>query len=325
MTGPVPIDHSALQFFLDDYGAGTVHSCHGIPSLSDSRNFLVAAEHGNYVLTMFGATVAGEIALIPDLTDYLARQQLPCPRPLRNSLGERIGILHKTPATLSERVRGSLQTSPEPLHCAAAGAMLARLHVVGRSFSPQLPEDHRPHVWRDAAHRVRDRLGRDDAKLLDSELGFQALYRFSDLPHGIIHGDLVRDHVLFDDGRISSVVGVPHFRADVLLYDLALAVNDWCSCTDGAMDEHLARASLEAYHAQRPLGALERGAWPVLLRTAALHSWLSGLYDTYVPRPGWGAFGRDSEVSRRILLDRIDNESMVREVWPGGSQSTEHR
>ena len=310
----------ALQSFLDEYATGAVLSCDCTRMLADCGNFLISTERGDYVLTVFASATVSGVALIPDLADFLARQQIPCPQPLRGGSGRRIGTLHEMPAVLAGVMRGIRQAVPEAVHCAAAGAMLARLHVAGRSFPQQLPEDRRGHMWRDLTQRVRSRLVYTDERLLASEMGFQALYRLVDLPRGIIHANPVSAGFLLEDGHASGLVGVPHFRTDALLYDLAVAVNDWCSRSDGGIDEHLARALLTAYHALRPLTALECGAWPVLLRAAALHSWLSALYDAHFPRLGWGASGLDPEASRRILLDRIETESMARRVWPDGRQ-----
>ncbi len=320
MPGAVLANDRALQSFLDGYATGTVLSCDCIPTLADGRYFIISTERGDYVLTVFASATVSGVNRVPDLADFLARQQIPCPRPLRDGSGGWIGTLHEMPAVLSGVMRGIRQPVPEAIHCAAAGAMLARLHVAGRSFPQQLPEDRQGHVWRDLTQRVRGRLVHADERLLASGLGFQALYRLVDLPRGIIHANPVSTGFLLEDGRASGLVGVPHFRIDALLYDLAVAVNDWCSRGDGGIDEHLARVLLAAYHALRSLTALECGVWPVLPRVAALHSWLSALYDAHFPRPGWGASGFDPEASRRILLDRIETESMARRVWPDGRQ-----
>jgi len=94
---------------------------------------------------------------------------------------------------------------------------------------------------------------------------------------------------------------------ECFLFDIAVCVNDWCLANhecDRRLDAARTLALLEAYRAVRPFGALEREAWPVMLRAAALRFWLSRLYDYHLPRPGELVRVHDPEHFREILALR---------------------
>jgi homoserine kinase type II len=91
----------------------------------------------------------------------------------------------------------------------------------------------------------------------------------------------------------------------VLLFDLAIAVNDWCALEDGALDPQRVAAAVSAYARERAFSAVEREIWSTLLRAAALRFWLSRLHDLHFPRPGELTHIKNPDVFRRILARQI--------------------
>jgi homoserine kinase type II len=179
------------------------------------------------------------------------------------------------------------------------------MHLAGMSYPATLDNPRAAKWWKAATPEVLPYLTPQDAALLQEEVRFQSLYRLTDLPRGVIHGDLFRDNVLFEGETLAGVIDFYFACTDVLLYDVAITVNDWCLCEAGRLDPARTAALLEAYHAIRPFAAIERGAWPVTLRAAALRFWVSRLYDFHLPRPGALTHAKDPGHFRQILTQHI--------------------
>ena len=129
----------------------------------------------------------------------------------------------------------------------------------------------------------------------------------------MIHGDLFRDNVLFDDDSLGGFIDFYYACNDVLAYDLAIAVNEWCLHHNGAdlgnIDTEKVDAFLSAYQSVRPLTSLELTCWPALLRRAALRFWLSRLHDFHFPQLGEITHAKDPNHFKSILQARIALEN----------------
>ena len=238
---------------------------------------------------------------------HLARHGIPCPAPIANLADQYLGSLNGKPAALVTRLGGRSVEQTGAAHCGELGSLLGRMHLAGRSYSAYLENPRGPKWWRFAAQEVRGFLKGSEIQMLDGELNYQSQHRFPDLPRGPVHADLFRDNALFEDGRICGVVDFYFAGVDCLLYDLAVCANDWCLAKDHSLDESRAGVLLAAYHAVRPVSALERKAWPAMLRAAALRFWLSRLYDFHLPRPGMLVHAHDPEHFRHVLESRIEH------------------
>ena len=307
MSVYTPVSESQLAEWLRNYSVGSLAGLEPVAAGIENTNYFVTTSQGRYVLTLFERLPASELPFYLGLMAHLARHGIPCPAPLANLSDQYLSSLNGKPAALVTRLGGSSIERPGVKECAELGSLLARMHLAGRSYHEYLDNPRGPKWWRAAARDVRPFLDNEARALLDEELRFQSLYRFPDLPRGPVHADLFRDNALFEGGRISGVIDFYFAGVDCLLFDLAVCANDWClvdAVRDRRLDPARVHSLLEAYAGLRPFTALERGAWPVLLRAAALRFWLSRLHDFYLPRPGMLVHAHDPGHFRDVLTLR---------------------
>ncbi len=300
-----------LRVWLRGYAVGDLVELRGIAAGIENTNYFVTTTGGRYVLTLFEKLTARELPYYLNLMAHLAERGVPSAHPVAGTHGKYLGTLNGKPAALVAFLEGSDLAAPAVAHCAAVGTILARLHVAGLSYAATMDNPRGPKWWKAEVPGILPFLSAGDAVLLQEEVRFQSSYRFSDLPRGVIHADLFRDNVLFAGERVAGVIDSYFACTDVLLYDVAIAVNDWCIAADGTLDAQRTRAFLDAYAAVRPYTPVECGAWPVMLRAGALRFWVSRLHDFHLPRPGELTHAKDPAHFRNILALRIRDQQTV--------------
>jgi homoserine kinase type II len=301
-----------LTQWIKQFPLGQATAIKGIASGIENSNFFLTSERGEYVLTIFENLGFEQLPFYVQLMRHLAQRGIPVPDPVPNDRGELVVSLHGKPAVVVSRLAGESQMDPQPVHCAEAGTMLARMHLAGRDFPLRQPNLRGLDWWLDAAPRVAPFLAEAEARLLASEIAFQQAFAATDtyqgLASGPVHADLFRNNVMFVGDRLSGCFDFYFAGCDTWLFDLAVTVNDWCiDQQSGRLDAARVGALLAAYHAVRPFTAGERAAWQPMLRAAALRFWLSLLYDLHLPRAAEMLTPHDPTHFERILRDRVDH------------------
>ncbi len=289
------VGREELAAWLQPLGLGELRNHAGIAAGMQNSNYFVTTAAGRFVLTLFEHIAGPDLDFYLALQDHLAGHGLPCPRPLADAAGQRWRPLAGKPAALLTCLPGAAIENPDPAQCQAVGRLLAELHAAAADF-PNAPANPCGADWcRTTGAALLPLLAPDEAALLADELAWQAALDLTALPRGIIHADLFRDNVLWENGRPSGVLDFYFAGADCLLLDLAVVANDWCF-SDAAL-----AALLNGYRSVRPLGEAEAAAWPAMRRAAALRFWLLRLDARHRPRPGEVVTVKDPAHFRHLL------------------------
>jgi len=300
MSVYTPLSHNQLATVLDGYGYRLLAfraASHGI----ENSTFLIEAEDSHQqpaplVLTVFETLDHNALTPYLALLRHLAKQALPVPAPLQNHDGhDQITVAGK-PAVLMPRLPGEHDFAVDLDRCRQVGALLARLHQCDTRALQALP-DERQRLERLATHlhQLPDE-HREGATALLSD--WQAR------PTGttLIHGDLFRDNLLWQQGRISALLDFYNACLDYPEYDLAVTLNDWCVDSNGKPVAEREQALLESYREFG--GQVDDSLLLEALAVAALRFWLSRLAGP-VSAQSEGQGSKDPEEFARIYRQRL--------------------
>ena len=294
-----------LEDFLSNYNVGHLIAYQGINAGIENTNYFVTTEKAEFVLTLFEQHSFDELYYFLDLMAYIAKHGVPSAMPAADKNGRFLRELNAKPAALVQCLSGKDVVQPTLVQCTNIGRALGHFHVISTDFPEHRSNGRGTHWWKVTAERVLPKMKADEADLLRAELKFQADYQSVVLPKGVIHADLFRDNALFDGDNLSGIIDFYYACNDVLLYDVAVTVNDWCSLPDGSLEQKRLDALLLGYAELRTLNSLENEIWPVMLRAAALRFWLSRLQDFHFPRPGELTHIKNPDAFLHILQGHI--------------------
>ena len=308
-----------LSTLLHTFDVGQLTSFQGISEGIENTNYFVNSKldgkANHFVLTIFEALGMDELPYFLELTAFLAEQNLPCAHPVANKHNQYLQTFKNKPAALVQRLNGRSAESPGIIHCAQVGEVLGQMHAASNQF-PLRRKNPRGYAWYcEAAEQVKSHLSDTENALLNTELNFQSQLQGLQLPSGVIHGDLFRDNILFDDTKLSGVIDFYYACDGYYLYDLAITVNDWCSLSDGSLNTANTHSLIEAYNKTRPLSTIEQTFWPAMLRAAALRFWLSRLIDWHFPRTGVLTHSHDPDVLRKLLQHHVNTHEKLQAAW----------
>lgn len=301
--------------FFRTLGLGPLTRLEGCAGGIENTNYFADTAQARYVLTLFERLSAEQLLYYLRLMRHLAEHGIPVPDPAADAQGQLLHSLQGRPSCVVSLLAGKSELQPGTNHCAQVGAMLARMHLAGRSFDMQQPNLRGLDWWKHTVPEVLPFVTPDQSVLLKNELQVQACLAesadYAALPRGPIHADLFRDNVMFAPDTLGSAQLTGFFDFyfaghDAWVFDIAICLNDWCVDTaNGAADAARTDAFMQAYTGVRALEAAEHAVFASMLRAAALRFWLSRLWDLHLPRQATMLKAHDPAPFERILRHRI--------------------
>ena len=309
---PVTVDEA--RAFVAPYHVGDIIEFQNIAAGVENSNFFATTTQGRYVLTIFEKIPRADLDFYMGLMTHLHNRGIACAAPMQTADHVVLQEIHGKPAALVTRLAGNDIAHPTPSDCHAVGAALARMHAAAASFGLTMPNWRGLSWWKQYAADLRRHLSARENDLLAAELARQDGFDHLGLPRGIIHGDLFRDNVLWDDhGTRHTPQMIDFYFAcnEQLMFDVAVTVNDWCldfsAYPAAGLDAANTLALLKGYVSVRAFTPAECSAWPQMLRAAVMRTWLGRLGYHHFPRDSELTHPKDHPYSERLLRYHIDH------------------
>ena len=311
-----PVTVAEAREFVAPYHVGDIIDFQNIAAGVENSNFFATTTQGRYVLTIFEKIPRRDLDFYMGLMSHLQANGIACAAPLKPDDGHVIRTLHGKPAALVTRLSGNDIAHPTPDDCHAVGAALARMHSAAGTFTLHMANWRGLPWWKQYAAELRTHLSETENELLDAELAYQNGFDRLGLPRGVIHGDLFRDNILWDDHGTDHTPQMIDFYfacEEQLLFDVAVTVNDWCldfaAYPQARLHDANARALLQGYASVRAFSDAEKAAWPQMLRAAIMRTWLGRLGYHHFPRDSELTHPKDHPYSERLLRCHIAHAS----------------
>jgi len=280
-----------LAAIADAFGLGAVCGFEPITAGTINTNIALTTDTGRFFIRLNEGKAEADVAWEARLITALAASGVPTPPPLVAKDGRAYAECMRKWASAFPWRDGTHVSADHvtPAIAETFGAALGELHRAGLAL---------PSAWRRGSiYELDHLLTRFErfARVDDKSLAYAIAVVREELnvaraqkptraaaTHGIIHGDLFRDNVLWSGGDISAILDFEQSSGGSLVYDLAVCINDWCWTIYPRID--LAAALVAGYERVRELTPADRAALPIEIRAAAARFTLTRITDVYLAR-----------------------------------------
>ena len=278
------VDTHEAKSILKNYNLGELKKIQGIKKGIENTNYLLITTTGKFILTLFEKRVqAKELPFFMNLMLSLNDRKILCPKPIKNKNKKTLFQIKNRQAAICSFVYGKEKTNHTLSECRSIGKNIAKLHMVGKKIKLHRANNLSIKSWIALNQSIKTKANKKipniysfiNTLLLDLKKKWP-----SQLPTGIIHGDLFPDNIFFNKKKFAGFIDFYFSCSDFLIYDIAICINAMCFDKKIKFNKLKANALLKGYSSLRKISKKEFTALPQLLLGASIRFFLTRLHDS---------------------------------------------
>jgi len=252
----------------------------------ENTNYIIIANKKKYILTIFEKRVKEQdLPFFCELISLLNKSGFKCPLPLLNLENSPISTFKRKKLTILTFISGKSKENLSKENCEDIGKEAAKLHLLTSNFKIHRKNALSIESWRNMFENIKDKcikIHKDLPNLIEANLKDIEKNWPSNLPSGIIHADLFKDNIIFENNKVSGIIDFTFSCNDFYALEIAICFN--ALCFDGvksnlSFNVTKAKKFIDGYSSIRKLSDQERNSIKILSQGAALRFLLTRVFD----------------------------------------------
>ena len=280
------LNKSEIEEIISLYKLKNLESFAPIEEGIENTNYVIIANKKKYILTIFEKRVKEQdLPFFCELISLLNKSGFKCPLPLLNLENNPISTFKRKKLTILTFISGKSKENLSNENCEDIGKEAAKLHLLTSNFKIHRKNALSIESWRNMFENIKDkcnRIHKDLPNLIEANLKDIEKNWPSNLPSGIIHADLFKDNIIFENNKVSGIIDFTFSCNDYYALEIAICFN--ALCFDGvksnlSFNVTKAKKFIEGYSSIRKLSDQEKNSIKILSQGAALRFLLTRVFD----------------------------------------------
>ena len=280
------LNKSEIEEIISLYKLKNLESFAPIEEGIENTNYVIIANKKKYILTIFEKRVKEQdLPFFCELISLLNKSGFKCPLPLLNLESSPISTFKRKKLTILTFISGKSKENLSNENCEDIGKEAAKLHLLTSNFKIQRKNALSIESWRNMFENIKDKcikIHKDLPNLIEANLKDIEKNWPSNLPSGIIHADLFKDNIIFENNKVSGIIDFTFSCNDFYALEIAICFN--ALCFDGvksnlSFNVTKAKKFIDGYSSIRKLSDQERNSIKILSQGAALRFLLTRVFD----------------------------------------------
>ncbi|KAH0998349.1 phosphotransferase [Candidatus Tremblaya phenacola] len=285
MTVFTRVPNAVLTGWSNKYMLGALEKLTETKLGTENSNFFLTTVLRNLIVTIFENVENHELPFYLCFMYFLSVNGVPAP--ILNSNVEEIPVVqwNGKPVAITLKLIGITQEEPGNPHMLETGRALATLHHISKKHTFFNARAYSISWVKDKISSYACIVPFGKRYVFEYRASMQLFYflavGYKRLDDGACHGDLFKDNVTFEQlfhmhsQRLSGCFDFYFSGQEKLLVDVAIALNTWCTCSNGILNVYDTVKLMHSYQVIKPLKLREKKKLLVTLEVMAFRFWLS--------------------------------------------------